>query len=132
MRIRRSALLLLAVAVIVTGCRATGGTVSVQVRNMSPGAIKFVTEEPGPFLLPDTYTHVIQPWQPGTCFARLGLYNGHIRLTVSGSNITAPVSYETSTPNTPMEIGVQIDADGHVRFGGTFAEDKLPCVSGGY
>ena len=131
MRIRRSSLLLLAVAVIVTGCRATGGTVTVQVRNVSPGAINFVTEEPGPFLFSDTYTHVIQPWQRGTCFARLGLYNGHIKLTVSGSNITVPVSYET-TANMPTEIGVQIEADGHVQFGGAFAEDKLPCVSGGY
>lgn len=131
MRTRWSSLLLLAVAVTVTGCRATGGTVSVQVRNVSPGAINFVTEEPGPFLFSDTYTHVIQPWQRGTCFARLGLYNGHIKLTVSGSNIAVPVSYET-TANMPTEIGVQIEADGHVQFGGAFAEDKLPCVSGGY
>ena len=131
MRTRWSSLLLLAVAVTVTGCRATGGTVSVQVRNVSPGAINFVTEEPGPFLFSDRYTHVIQPWQRGTCFARLGLYNGHIKLTVSGSNITVPVSYET-TANMPTEIGVQIEADGHVQFGGAFAEDKLPCVSGGY
>jgi len=123
---------LLAIAVIVTGCRATGGTVQVDVRNVSPGAVTLVTEDPGPFLFSNTYTHVVEPWQEGRCFAHLGLYNGHIKVTVSGSNIAVPVTYETTTQNTPMEIGVQIDADGKVRFGGTFPEDKLPCEGGGY
>ena len=101
MQIRRSSLLLLAVVVIVTGCRATGGSVTVDVRNVSPAAITLVIEQPGPFLLSDTNTHVIQPWQEGKCFAHLGLYNGHIKLTVSGSNITAPATYEKTTPTTP-------------------------------
>ena len=132
MQIRRSSLLLLAVVVIVTGCRATGGSVTVDVRNVSPAAITLVIKQPGPFLFSNTNTHVIQPWQEGKCFAHLGLYNGHIKLTVSGSNITAPATYEKTTPTTPTEIGVQIDADGHVQFGGTFPEDKLPCEGGGY
>lgn len=132
LRIRRSWLLLLAAAMTVSGCRATGGSVSVDVRNVSPGAITFITEQPGTFLFSNTDTHVIQPWQAGLCFAHLGLYSGHIKLTVSGSNIAVPVIYEATTLSTPLEIGVQIDADGHVQFGGTFPEDKLPCEGGGY
>jgi hypothetical protein len=102
------------------------------VRNLSPEAITLVTEEPGPFLLPSTYTHVIQPWRARMCFAHLGLVNGHIKLTVSGPSISVPATYERTTQNSPTEIGVQIDAEGHVVFGGPFPKDKLPCEGGGY
>lgn len=129
--IGRRLLLMIAGAFIVVGCRATGGSVIVHVRNVSSQAITLVTEQPGPFLVSSTGTTVIQPWQDGKCFAHLGLYNGHIKLTVSASDVVAPVTYETTTPNSPTEIGVQIDADGHVQFGGTFPEDKLPCEGGG-
>lgn len=118
-----------------TGCRATGGDVGVVVRNVSPGAITLVTEDPGPFLFPDTYTHVIAPWKKGVCYARLGLYRGHIKLTVSGSNLAAPVTYETTTSASSEgvpEIGVQISADGHVQFGVNIPLDDQPCVGGGY
>ena len=98
----------------IAGCRAAGGDVPVVVRNLSPEAITFVTEEPGSFLFSNTVSHTIQPWKKGDCYARLGLYRGHIKLTVSGSNVAAPATYET-TPSTTSsvvpDIGVQIDAD---------------------
>ena len=132
MQVRRSWLLLLALAITVSACRAAPGSVIVDVRNVSSEAITLVTQEPGPFLFSQTGTHVIQPSQEGMCFAHLGLENGHIKLTVSGPNIKTPVTYEATTPNSPTEIGIQIDTEGHVVFGGTFPDDKLPCEGGGY
>ena len=121
--------------VALAGCRATGGDVRVVVRNLSPGAITFVTEEPGPFLFSNANSHTIQPWKKADCYARLGLYRGHIKLTVSGSNVPAPATYETTTSSTSAEaptIGVQIEHDGRVQLGVTIPEDDQPCVSGGY
>lgn len=121
--------------IALTGCRAISGDVVVVVRNLSPGAITFVTEEPGPFLFSNANRHTIQPWKKGDCYARLGLYRGHIKLTVSGSNVPAPVTYETTTSSTSAEaptIGVQIEQGGRVQFGVTIPEDDQPCVSGGY
>jgi hypothetical protein len=121
--------------VAIAGCRATGGDVPVVVRNLSPEAITFVTEEPGPFLFSNTGSHTIQPWKKGDCYARLGLIRGHIKLTVSGSNVPAPVTYETTpSANSAVApaISVQIDADGRVQFGVTIPEDDQPCVDGGY
>ncbi|TMF36654.1 MAG: hypothetical protein E6I26_08045 [Chloroflexi bacterium] len=119
----------------IAGCRAAGGDVPVVVRNLSPEAITFVTEEPGSFLFSNTVSHTIQPWKKGDCYARLGLYRGHIKLTVSGSNVAAPATYET-TPSTTSsvvpDIGVQIDADGRVEFGATIPQDDQPCIGGGY
>jgi hypothetical protein len=125
-------LVLLAVAAIVCGCRAYPGSVRIHVRNLSPGPISLVTEEPGQFILPNTNAHVIQPWEAGKCFAHLGLQNGHIKVVVSGSNIATSVIYETTTPNTLTEIGIKIDAGGHVEVGGTFPHDPVPCEGGGY
>ena len=101
------------------------------MRNISLRPITLVTEEPGQFVLPYTFAHVIEPWEAGKCFAHIGLQNGHIKLIVSGSNIATPMTYETNTPNTPTEIGIQIDAAGHVEVGGTFPPDTLPCEGGG-
>ncbi len=129
MRLR---LVVLAGALILAGCRASGGNVIVDVRNLSPEAITLVTEEPGPFLFSDTGRHVIQPWTKGQCYARLGLYPGHIKVTISGSNINAPVTYETIATSSADGVGVQIDPDGHVQFGGDFPDDVLPCIGGGY
>jgi len=132
MQFRRSWLLLLALAMTVSACRAAPGTVIVDVRNVSSEAITLVTQEPGPFLFSQTGTHVIQPWKEGMCFAHVGLENGHIKLSVSGQNMATPMTYEATTPNSPTEIGIQVDAGGHVVFGGTFPDDKLPCEGGGY
>jgi hypothetical protein len=117
------------------GCRATPGNVGVVVRNLSPGAITLVTEDAGPFVFANTNTHVIQPWKKGMCFARLGLIRGDVKVTVSGSNVPAPVTYATTTPASserPPEISVQIEADGRVQFGVTIPPDDLPCTGGGY
>src|SRR5436190_10288098 len=125
----------LLVVVSIAGCRATPGDVPVVVRNLSPEAITLVAEEPGPFLFPSTVSHTIQPWKNGECYPRLGLYRGHIKLTVSGSNVPAPATYETTPPSTSSpvpDIGVQIDADGRVQFGVAVPQDELPCVGGGY
>ena len=132
MQFRRSWLLLLALTVTVSACRAASGSVIVDVRNVSSEAITLVIQQPGPFLFSQTDTHVIQPWKEGMCFAHLGLENGHIKLIVSGPNIKTPVTYEATTTNSPTEIGIQVDAEGHVVFGGTFPDDKLPCQGGGY
>ena len=121
--------------VSIAGCRATGGDVPIVVRNLSPEAITFVIEDPGPFLFSSTASHTIQPWKKGDCYARLGLYRGHIKLTVSGSNVPAPVTYETTPSSTSAvvpDIGVQIDASGRVQFGVSIPEDDQPCVGGGY
>lgn len=121
--------------VSIAGCRATGGDVPVVVRNLSPEAITFVTEDPGPFLFSSTASHTIQPWKKGDCYARLGLFRGHIKLTVSGSNVPAPVTYETTPSSTSAvvpDIGVQIDANGRVQFGVSIPEDDQPCLGGGY
>jgi hypothetical protein len=132
MQVRRFWLLILALAMSVSACRAAPGSVIVDVRNASSEAITLVTKEAGPFLFSRTGTHVIEPWHEGMCFAHLGLENGHIKLTVSGPNITTPATYEATTPDSPTEIGIQVDAGGHVVFGGTFPDDKLPCQGGGY
>lgn len=145
-RVPRRALRVIAVVVLVVmvglvgllgvlprvGFRAMVGTVTVDVWNVSPGAITIVIDEQGPNLFPNTYSHVIQPWHQGVCFAHLGLDNGHIKLTISGSNVSPPVTFETTTPASPSEIGIQIDTAGHVQFGGTFPADGLPCEGGGY
>ena len=132
---RRRRLVAVIAIFALAGCRATGGDVGLVVRNVSPGAITLVTEDPGPFLFPSTSTHVIEPWKKGRCYARLALYRGHVRLTVSGSNLPAPVTYETTTSASAQlapEIGVQISADGHVQFGVAIPLDDQPCVAGGY
>ena len=123
--------LMFAIALVVTGCRAVPGGVHVDVRNLSPEAITLVTEEPGPFLFANTGSHVIQPWKKGKCFAHIGLFEGRIKLTVSGSNVAAPITYET-VGTSSTQIGIQIDPSGKVEFGGTFPDDILPCEGGGY
>ena len=105
---------------------------SIDLRNLSPAAITLVTEEPGPFMFANAGTHVIQPWREGQCFAHLGLTSGHIKVTVSGSNIEAPTTYETTAVSPSDRITIQVDADGHVQFGGTIPDDVLPCEGGGY
>ncbi len=122
---------MLAIALVVAGCRAVPGGVHVDVRNLSPEAITLVTEEPGSFLFASTGSHVIQPWKKGQCFAHLGLFEGRIKLTVSGSNVAAPITYET-VGTSSTEVGVQVDPSGKVEFGGTFPDDVLPCEGGGY
>jgi hypothetical protein len=123
--------LIFVIASLVAGCRAVAGDVHVDVWNLSPAAITLVTEEPGPFLFPNTETHVIEPWKKGRCFAHLGLFEGRIKMTVSGSNVAAPITFETAGTSS-TEVGIQIDPSGKVEFGGTFPDDVVPCEGGGY
>jgi hypothetical protein len=114
--------------------RASPGDVTVLVRNLSPQAITFTSEEPGHFLLPRTVSHQIQPWHDGICTAALGFDRGHLKLSVSGSNIAATTSYETTITQDAVQptIGIEVESDGRVEFGVTIPSDNLPCTGGGY
>jgi hypothetical protein len=130
MRLR---LVVLAGVLIFGGCRGgQPGNIIVAVRNLSPEAITLVTEEPGPFFFSDTVQHVIKPWTEGQCYPRLGLYPGHIKVMISGSNIDAPATFETIATSPTDGVAVNVDEDGHVQFGGDLPEDVLPCTGGGY
>lgn len=114
--------------------RSNPGDVMVLVRNLSPQAITFITEEPGQFFLSRTVSHQIQPWHEGICNAALGLDRGHLKLSVSGSNVAVTTSYETTITQDVVQptIGIEIESDGRVQFGVTIPSDKLPCTGGGY
>jgi hypothetical protein len=114
--------------------RASPGDVMVLVRNLSPQAITFTSEEPGQFFLPRTVSHQIQPWHEGICTAALGFDRGHLKLSVSGSNVAATTSYETTiTPDAVQPtIGIEVESDGRVEFGVTIPSDNLSCTGGGY
>jgi hypothetical protein len=130
----RLAFVLVAI-VTLAGCRAVPGDVVVTVRNLSPGAVTLTTETPGAFLFSNTNHNTIQPWKKGVCFARIGIDRGHIKVTVSGSNVPEAATYETTVEpgggQAPL-IGVQIEPDGRVEFGVAIPDDELPCVGGGY
>jgi hypothetical protein len=127
-----SGLAILTMVLVVAGCRAAPGNIPVDVRNLSPDAITLVTQEPGPFLFPNTSTYVIEPWKQGRCFAHLGVDAGDIKVTVSGSNIRTPVTYTARAESADDHVAVQIDRDGNVQFGGSLPDDVLPCEGGGY
>jgi hypothetical protein len=114
--------------------RSNPGDVMVPVRNLSAQAITFTTEERGKFFFPETVSHQIQPWHEGICTPTLGLDRGHIKLSVSGSNVAATTSYETTiTPDAVQPtIGIEIESDGRVQFGVTIPPDNLPCTGGGF
>ncbi|MDQ2933404.1 MAG: hypothetical protein M3R49_00215 [Chloroflexota bacterium] len=126
---------ILVVALGITGltsCGAAGpDSVLVEIRNVSPGPVTVeITAPPS-----GTQRHTIQAWQPGRCFARLAYDPGHVEIRVSGSNIAIERVYSMTTPDqvtSPIEVGVQILADGQVQFGGKFPPDTLPCEGGGY
>ena len=112
--------------------RASPGDGVVLIRNLSGEAITLTSEQPGPFLVPRTETHVIQPWHEGICTDAFGYGPGRIKLTVSGSNIASATSYDTTiaSDNVQPTIAVEIEADGAVRFGVTLPPDKPPCTVG--
>lgn len=127
----RCALGTLAIALAVLGCRATPGDVPVDIANLSPEAVTVVTEEPGPFLFPNTVTHVIPPWKEGRCFAHFRLYQGRIKVTVSGAGITTPLTHEATAGSADDGVAVRIDRDGNAQVVGSVPPDVLPCVMEG-